>query len=233
MCEERRWREAQRAEQCLVGNRQRNQHTSYTVKASVNEKIDGHKPGQKPSGIWCTSAQIVHLVKYIKTENNGVLHFSGHPSLAIRGEILAESREDTLFVSFTERPQDYTDEELCKLLFRKLLQHTNHENKIRTASKEASRLGEAIPQEFICPITLAVMIDPVLAADGNTYERDAIAEWIERVQRSPLTNLPLTNSILSQNDDLHAAIGRWADQVLEPSDAGATAESGATTCHHI
>jgi hypothetical protein len=34
--------------------------------------------------------------------------------------------------------------------------------------------------EIICPITLKIMTDPVIAADGHTYERSAISEWIER-----------------------------------------------------
>jgi SUMO ligase MMS21 Smc5/6 complex component len=34
--------------------------------------------------------------------------------------------------------------------------------------------------EIICPITLKIMEDPVIAADGHTYERSAIQEWIDR-----------------------------------------------------
>lgn len=41
-----------------------------------------------------------------------------------------------------------------------------------------------IPTELICPITHVLMVqDPVLAADGMTYERSAIQMWFER-QRS-------------------------------------------------
>mmetsp|Transcript_20772 Transcript_20772/g.24556 ORF Transcript_20772/g.24556 Transcript_20772/m.24556 type:complete len:344 (+) Transcript_20772:50-1081(+) len=35
-----------------------------------------------------------------------------------------------------------------------------------------------IPWEFECPITLDVMEDPVIAADGKTYEREAIEDWL-------------------------------------------------------
>jgi hypothetical protein len=34
--------------------------------------------------------------------------------------------------------------------------------------------------EIVCPITFKIMEDPVTAADGHTYERSAIQEWIER-----------------------------------------------------
>ena len=54
------------------------------------------------------------------------------------------------------------------------------------------------PMDFrICPITKDVMQDPVLAADGYTYERLAIEAWMERSNTSPITNLPLDNNTLA------------------------------------
>ena len=35
-----------------------------------------------------------------------------------------------------------------------------------------------IPHEFCCPINLVLMEDPVLAADGYTYEREWIQKWL-------------------------------------------------------
>ena len=34
-----------------------------------------------------------------------------------------------------------------------------------------------VPKGFICPLTMEVMFDPVLDAEGNTYERLAVLEW--------------------------------------------------------
>jgi hypothetical protein len=44
----------------------------------------------------------------------------------------------------------------------------------------------AAPDHFLCPITRAVMHDPVVATDGHTYDRRAVEEWFERHPRSPL-----------------------------------------------
>merc|ERR1712039_33094 len=44
--------------------------------------------------------------------------------------------------------------------------------------REAWPLGEAAFQIFTCPFTGGVMTDPVVAGDGCTYERDAIARWL-------------------------------------------------------
>ena len=52
----------------------------------------------------------------------------------------------------------------------------------------------------VCPITLDVYRDPVLAGDGHVYERVAIIKWIEQQGTSPLTRQPLNV------DDLRSAV---------------------------
>lgn len=46
------------------------------------------------------------------------------------------------------------------------------------------------------------MKDPVLAADGFTYERIAIQEWLKRSQDSPVTGRPLEHTFLTPNNGL-------------------------------
>ena len=47
-------------------------------------------------------------------------------------------------------------------------------------------------QPFLqCPITQEIMNDPVIAADGQTYERRALARWLRRNNSSPLTGLEM------------------------------------------
>ena len=65
--------------------------------------------------------------------------------------------------------------------------------------------------------------DPVLCADGHTYERDAIEEWLQRIDprtnqpiyTSPLTNLALPNNHLSPNLALRNAITGWAERTFK------------------
>jgi len=38
--------------------------------------------------------------------------------------------------------------------------------------------GVTIRDEFLCPITVNLLRDPVVAADGHTYERQALEMWI-------------------------------------------------------
>lgn len=43
------------------------------------------------------------------------------------------------------------------------------------------------------------MKDPVIAADGHTYERKAIKQWLNTKKESPVTRQPLTSSTLTPN----------------------------------
>ncbi|KAL6484625.1 hypothetical protein MHYP_G00066700 [Metynnis hypsauchen] len=71
-------------------------------------------------------------------------------------------------------------------------------------------IGSDVPDEFLCPITREVMKEPVMAADGYSYEREAIKSWINTSNHSsPMTNLPLHSTILTPNRTLKMAIDRW------------------------
>jgi hypothetical protein len=52
-----------------------------------------------------------------------------------------------------------------------------------------------VAEEYVCPITAELPIDPVNAEDGRCYERHAIEEWFSRQPeaqvKSPVTNEPM------------------------------------------
>lgn len=53
---------------------------------------------------------------------------------------------------------------------------------------------DGIPRQLVCPITLNLMKDPVVAADGNTYEREALEQWFcGGKTTSPLTGAKLSS----------------------------------------
>ena len=61
-------------------------------------------------------------------------------------------------------------------------------------------------QSFLCPITYELMHDPVLLADGHTFERSAIEQWLQTNNTSPMTQLPLANKNVVPNYALRMAI---------------------------
>ncbi len=90
-----------------------------------------------------------------------------------------------------------------------------------------------VPSTFYCPITHDIMTDPVVAADGFTYDRHAIEEWFDGGHRtSPMTNESLENTRLVPNRTLRAEIanGRTlvalgAEDLLEMTATAAVAPS--------
>lgn len=63
-----------------------------------------------------------------------------------------------------------------------------------------------VPPSFVCPLTLETMTDPVTAADGHSYEHEAIAKWLQGSSLSPLTGQPLHNKSLTRSHALRNAI---------------------------
>ncbi|CAH8255745.1 unnamed protein product [Arabidopsis lyrata] len=79
------------------------------------------------------------------------------------------------------------------------------DNALKTA-QETVRLRQP-PSSFFCPITQDVMEDPHMAADGFTYELEAIKKWISTGHKtSPMTNLKLSHLNLVPNRALYSAI---------------------------
>ena len=66
-----------------------------------------------------------------------------------------------------------------------------------------------IPKEFLCPITLAIMKDPVIMQDGQTYEREAIKKALQASPYSPLTKKPLNMKDAVPNYALKSMIEKY------------------------
>ena len=85
----------------------------------------------------------------------------------------------------------------------------------RAASKETQAETQAVvkryrqaidevAEEYVCPITAELPVDPVTAEDGRCYERCAIEEWFER-QSQAQVKFPVTNELMGKRLDLRAA----------------------------
>jgi hypothetical protein len=73
----------------------------------------------------------------------------------------------------------------------------------------ASDSNEGRPSAHLCPIMYTVMQDPVIAADGHSYEREAITKWLTNKTISPITNADLSNTNLIDNIALRTLIKDW------------------------
>ncbi|KAK8501387.1 hypothetical protein V6N12_021082 [Hibiscus sabdariffa] len=67
-----------------------------------------------------------------------------------------------------------------------------------------------VPSAFLCPVFKEVMKNPHVAADGFSYELEAIEEWLTMGHdTSPMTNLRLKHKFLTPNHTLRALIHDW------------------------
>ena len=78
--------------------------------------------------------------------------------------------------------------------------------------QQQDRLQGGNLNEFLmCPITHQVMIDPVVAKDGNTYEREAIQSWFKKSPTSPVTSEYMDSQELLPNHAMRSIIKEFCD----------------------
>ncbi|KAL6504226.1 hypothetical protein OROGR_026149 [Orobanche gracilis] len=74
-------------------------------------------------------------------------------------------------------------------------------------------MSVVVPNEFLCPITLEIMTDPVIVATGQTYERGRIQQWLDSNHRTcPKTGQILSHLSLAPNYALKNLILQWCEK---------------------
>jgi hypothetical protein len=74
----------------------------------------------------------------------------------------------------------------------------------------------------VCPMTISLMRQPVVLADGNSYEKSFVQYWLLqelshddfRPPQSPLTNTPLAHLYITENHMLRNLIIEAVDQAV-------------------
>ncbi len=87
-------------------------------------------------------------------------------------------------------------------------------------SSSGREVSTSPPDEFRCPISLDLMIDPVIVASGQTYDRSSIVRWIDAGHLTcPKSgqNLPHMMTLIP-NYVLRSLISRWCEEHDIPFD---------------
>jgi hypothetical protein len=82
---------------------------------------------------------------------------------------------------------------------------------------------DVVPGHFVCPISFAIMTDPVTAADGYTYDRASIARALRNNPSSPMTRAPMTAQILIPNLTLRGEMTAWWEDLQRTKKTAAAA----------
>ncbi|CAI6009352.1 unnamed protein product [Closterium sp. NIES-65] len=82
-----------------------------------------------------------------------------------------------------------------------------------SGGKKAESNGPTIPEEFMCPLSLTVMTDPVIIASGQTYERASIERWFAEGKRTcPKSGVRIDHTNFCPNFALKSMISDWMAQ---------------------
>jgi len=77
----------------------------------------------------------------------------------------------------------------------------------------AVKSGVSFPPYFRCPLSLELMLDPVIVASGQTYERQSIQKWLDHgLTVCPKTRQRLTHTNLIPNYTVKAMIATWCEE---------------------
>ncbi|KAL2545544.1 U-box domain-containing protein 4 [Forsythia ovata] len=79
-----------------------------------------------------------------------------------------------------------------------------------------------IPAYFFCPLSLEIMVDPVIIASGQTYDRAFIQKWIDLgFTVCPKTRQALSHTCLTPNNIVKGLIAKWHEsnniKLLDPT----------------
>lgn len=66
------------------------------------------------------------------------------------------------------------------------------------------------PENYVCPITLDLMLEPVIASDKKIYEKNAIIDWYSKDGFSPFTREALSSEFILQ-EQLQSEIRNFID----------------------
>ena len=93
----------------------------------------------------------------------------------------------------------------------------------------------APPAVFICPLSQVIMIDPVVTADGTSYERQHIEAYLKTHASGPSSPGPLPFKVVFPNTALRAIIHKWCiDRGMGAGQDGLLAmDAGPTLGMHV
>ena len=102
-----------------------------------------------------------------------------------------------------------------------------------TSSGTANAVGISgdVPDALCCPISLELIKNPVVCADGHTYDKESIEEWFEggSVKNSPMTGRPMNWKPQYPNLNLKAQIDEFLQKQATPKTDRMSGLSGAQT----
>ncbi|CAN4097689.1 unnamed protein product [Withania somnifera] len=108
------------------------------------------------------------------------------------------------------------------LMIKRNLKQTASMSVLPDQSSSCYSLASDIPDELRCPISLDLIMDPVIVASGHTYDRNSITQWINSGHHTcPKSGQRLIHMALIPNYALKSLIQQWCQEnnipITEPT----------------
>ncbi|AED92539.1 ARM repeat superfamily protein [Arabidopsis thaliana] len=81
--------------------------------------------------------------------------------------------------------------------------------KVESKIPESDISPVEVPKEFICTLSNTIMIEPVIIASGQTYEKRYITEWLKHERTCPKTKQVLSHRLWIPNHLISDLITQW------------------------
>lgn len=126
--------------------------------------------------LWKRLKQLQNEMRFLRTRNAGLIQ---------ELKVYQQAEEFRRYQEGNDLRRQFEEKTGIVGSFAVFDQRTDGERQFFTNMKADNR--SALLANFLCPITMRVMIDPVVAGDGLTYERDVIQRHIDIRMTSPVT----------------------------------------------
>ena len=111
-------------------------------------------------------------------------------------------------------------------------QHPQHQHQHQHQQPSPTSIPNIRPVYHKCPIMKELIVDPVVAADGVSYERKAIETWLLTHTTSPVYKTPLADATLTDNLKLRQEIWSWTSTTAATASPSLVASPGESPSTH-
>lgn len=158
------------------------------------------------------------IAKYIeeamRNQKNNVLSSSKHLTRIIELLGLTSSQELLKESIAVEKERMNAESSKVKGELDQIDQIMDLVHQIRDCMVKAQQLEAVpLPPYFCCPLSTELLLDPVIVASGQTYERSSIQKWLDGgLTICPKTRQKLAHSNLIPNYTVKAMIATWCEE---------------------
>ncbi|KAK8981150.1 hypothetical protein V6N11_059835 [Hibiscus sabdariffa] len=158
-----------------------------------------------------------HIGEALRSLKDGVIPCTDHLVKVIKSLNLTSNRELLKETMAVEKERMNAQVGNAKRKLDQINQIVNLISHIRDCMLKIERFEPTssipIPPHFLCPLSLELMMDPVIVASGKTYDRTSIQKWFDSgLTICPMTRQTLKHMNLVPNHTVKAMVANWCHE---------------------